>query len=199
MRIRIWILVPHWKKMDPDPGNFFKIYWIFFFDTKFQILVSFIAYFVQKLDEPFRKEETLIISLSKVQIWCLGVKKIFFCKFWLIFYPLGPDPWIRIFCESGSGSRKPKSWGSNGSGSRTQFFWLWPGFQYQESSSGSWIRTEKNLKKEKTFFPQNLKINFFSQENFFFLVFASFGILLYLINITKPKGKDLFSLINSQI
>ena len=37
-----------------------------------------------------------------------------FCSFWLIFYPLDPDPWIRIFC--GSGSRKPKSCGSNGSG-----------------------------------------------------------------------------------
>ena len=31
MRIRIRILDPHWKKMDPDsdPGFFFKIYWIF--------------------------------------------------------------------------------------------------------------------------------------------------------------------------
>ena len=26
MRIRIQILDPHWKKMDPDPGHFFKIY-----------------------------------------------------------------------------------------------------------------------------------------------------------------------------
>ena len=32
MRIRIRILDPHWKKMDPDPepGHFFKINWIFF-------------------------------------------------------------------------------------------------------------------------------------------------------------------------
>ena len=24
MRIRIWILDPHWEKVDPDPGYFFK-------------------------------------------------------------------------------------------------------------------------------------------------------------------------------
>ena len=24
-------------------------------------------------------------------------KKVFFCSFWLIFYALDPDPWIRIF------------------------------------------------------------------------------------------------------
>ena len=29
--MRIQILDPHWKKMDPDPGHFFKIYWIFCF------------------------------------------------------------------------------------------------------------------------------------------------------------------------
>ena len=44
-----------------------------------------------KLVEPFGNEESFLISLfSKVQIW-------FFCSFWLIFCPLDPDPWIRIF------------------------------------------------------------------------------------------------------
>ena len=89
----------------------------FFFDKKFQILVLFFAYFILRLDEPFRKEETLIISLFKSSDLVFGSKKDFFCKFWSIFYPLDPDPRIRIFCGSGSGSRKPKSWGSNGSGS----------------------------------------------------------------------------------
>ena len=66
--MRIRILDPHWKNMDPDPdpGHF--------------------------------------------------LKKFFFCSFWLIFYPLDPDPWIRIFFAD-PGSRKPKSCESNGSGS----------------------------------------------------------------------------------
>ena len=38
----------------------------------------------------------IVSFFSKVQIWVLGVKKFFF-SFWLIFYPLDPDPWIRIF------------------------------------------------------------------------------------------------------
>ena len=49
--MRIRILDPHWKTMDPDPdpGHF--------------------------------------------------LKKFFFCSFWLIFYPLDPDPWICIFLQ----------------------------------------------------------------------------------------------------
>jgi len=38
----------------------------------------------------------MISLFSKVQIWVSEVKN-FFCSFWLIFYPLDPDPWIRIF------------------------------------------------------------------------------------------------------
>ena len=50
-----------------------------------------------KLDEPFRNQEIFIISLfSIVQIWVLRVK-FGFCSFWLIFCPLDPDPWNRIF------------------------------------------------------------------------------------------------------
>ena len=73
-----------------------------FFNKKnnFQIFVLFFSLiFILKLDEPFRNEEIFIISLfSKVQIWGLGVKK-FFCSFWLLFYPLDPGPWIRIFLQ----------------------------------------------------------------------------------------------------
>ena len=50
-----------------------------------------------KLDEPFRNQEIFLISLfSIVQIWVLRVK-LFSCSFWLIFCPLDPDTWIRIF------------------------------------------------------------------------------------------------------
>ena len=54
--------------------------------------------FIIKLDEPLRNEDIFIISLfTEIQIWVLGLKKFFFCSFWLIFYALDPDPWIRIF------------------------------------------------------------------------------------------------------
>ena len=46
--------------------------------------------FILKLDEPFRHEENFIISLfSKVQIWGLGVKKVFFLQFLVVILPLG--------------------------------------------------------------------------------------------------------------
>ena len=96
MRIRIRILDLHWKKMDPDPdpGHFFKIYWIFITLNNFQ---NWSVIFILKLDELFRNEENFIISFfSKFQILVLGVKEFFF-SVWLIFYPLDPDPWIRIF------------------------------------------------------------------------------------------------------
>ena len=84
--MRIRILDPHWKKTDPDPGQFFTE----LKRKKFVLLFSLI--FILKLKEPFRNEEIFITSLfSKVQIWVLEVK-IFFCSFWLIFYPLDPDP-----------------------------------------------------------------------------------------------------------
>ena len=115
--MRIRILDPHWKIIYPDPGQFFKIYWFFLTKNHFQIfLFKFLLIFILKLYEPFRNEEIFIISfLSKVQIWVLGVKN--FCLQFLVdILPLGSisvDP--HIFC--GTGSRKPKSYGSNGSGS----------------------------------------------------------------------------------
>jgi len=42
----------------------------------------------------------MISLFSKVQIWGLGVKKIF-CSFWLIFYPLDPH----IFEDPDPGSQ----------------------------------------------------------------------------------------------
>ena len=60
--MRIRILDPHWKKMDPDPDpdHLFKIYWIFLTKNNFQI---FCFIFILKLDEPFRNKETFVISL----------------------------------------------------------------------------------------------------------------------------------------
>ena len=106
MPIRIRILDPHWKKMDPDPGHFLTDLLIFFNKKQFQI---FCLILILKLDEPFRNEDIFIISLfSKVQIWGFGVKKIFFLHFLVDILPLGsgsvdphifadPDPWIHIF------------------------------------------------------------------------------------------------------
>ena len=57
-------------------------------------VLFFSLIFILKRDEPFRNEEISIISLlSKVQILDLEV----ICSFWLIFYPLDPDPWVCIF------------------------------------------------------------------------------------------------------
>ena len=98
MRIRIRILDPHWKKMDPDPnpdpgldpGHFYKIYWIIIF--KFFVLF-FSHIFILQLDEPFRNEEIFIISLFfKVHILDLEVKKVFFLQFFGWYFA----PWIRI-------------------------------------------------------------------------------------------------------
>ena len=51
--------------------------------------------FMLKLDESLKNQEILIISLfSIVQIW---VKNVVFFSFWVIFFPLDPDLWIRIF------------------------------------------------------------------------------------------------------
>ena len=67
-----------------------------------------------KLDEPLRDQEVFIFSLfTTIQIWVLWVN--LFCSFWLIFFPIDPD--AAYFC--GSGSRKPKSCGSNGSGNNS--------------------------------------------------------------------------------
>ena len=40
--MQIRILDPHWKKMKPDPGYFFKIYWLFFNKAEFS---NFLSYF----------------------------------------------------------------------------------------------------------------------------------------------------------
>ena len=107
------------KKMDPDPdpGHFFKIYWIFL--TKNYFRFFFLAYFYPKTWWTVQKWGHFynLSFFSKVQIWVLGVQKFFFAVFGWYF-----TPWIRIrgsayFCGSGSGSRKPNSCGSNGSGS----------------------------------------------------------------------------------
>ena len=63
----------------------FKIFVYFFF-----------AYFYPKTWWTIQKcGNFYYLFFSKVQIWVLGVT--FFCSFWLLFYPLDPDPWIRIF------------------------------------------------------------------------------------------------------
>ena len=87
------ILDPHWKKMDPDPGDFFQIYWIFLTKQNFQIFrLFFLLIILLKIDEPFRIRKFLKISLFSInQIWILRVNN-FFCSFWLIFFPLDPDP-----------------------------------------------------------------------------------------------------------
>ena len=99
MRMRIRILDPHCKIIDPDPSHFFKIYWIFlllnFFNKKmFKFLLNiFSLIFILKLNEPFRHEEIFIISL----FFKSSVKK-FFLQFLVDVYPLDlhifadPDP-----------------------------------------------------------------------------------------------------------
>ena len=68
--ILIRILDTHWAKMYPDPGHFFKIYWIFLTKNNFQLLVLFFSLiFILKLDEPFRNEEIFIISFFKSSSW----------------------------------------------------------------------------------------------------------------------------------
>ena len=59
--MRIRILDPHWKKVDPDPNPdpayFFKIYWNFLTKLNFQIFVFFfLLIFMLKLNEPFRNK-----------------------------------------------------------------------------------------------------------------------------------------------
>ena len=50
--------------MDPDPGHFYMIYLIFLTKNYFKFFVLFFwDIFILKLDESFRNEEILIISL----------------------------------------------------------------------------------------------------------------------------------------
>ena len=55
--MRIRILDPHWKKMDPGHEPFFQVYWI---------VKIFFFFFPLKLDEPFRDQEIFIISLCSL-------------------------------------------------------------------------------------------------------------------------------------
>ena len=97
MRIRIRILDPHWKKTDPDPGHYFKIYWIFLTKIIFKFFKYFFAYFYPKTLWTIQKWGNFYLSFFKSSDFGSKSKKVFFCSFWLIFYPLNPDPWICIF------------------------------------------------------------------------------------------------------
>ena len=110
MRIRIQILDPHWKKMDldpdPDPGYFFKIYWIFLTKQNFQIFcLIFFAYFYAKTWWTIQKSGNFY-NLSFFNSSDLGFEsKIFFCSLVGIL-PLGSssvDP--HIFGDSDPGSQ----------------------------------------------------------------------------------------------
>jgi len=85
--MRIRILDPHWKKMDPDPGHFFKIYLIFLTKNNFQIFCFiFFANFYPKTHEPFRNEEFFYnLSFFKSSDFAFRSKN-FFLQF------LDPDP-----------------------------------------------------------------------------------------------------------
>ena len=124
--MRIRILDPHWKKMDPDqnpdpdpdPGYFYKIYWIFYQSDIFKFFVLFFSLiFILILGEPFRNQEIFIISLfSIVQIWVVRVN--FFLQFLVDILPLGSgsvDPHIFADPDPGSQNRAdpnpdPKHW-----------------------------------------------------------------------------------------
>jgi len=82
---------------NPDPGYLFKIYLIFLTKNNFQI---FCFIFIQKLNEPFRNEEIFIISLFfKSSDLGFRSKNFFSAVLFKIFYPLDPDPWIRILLQ----------------------------------------------------------------------------------------------------
>ena len=69
--ILIRILDTHWAKMYPDPGHFFKIYWIFLTKNNFQLLVLFFfAYFYPKTWWTIQKWGNFYyLFFSKVQSW----------------------------------------------------------------------------------------------------------------------------------
>ena len=90
-RIRIRILDPHWKEMDPDPDNFFKIYWIFFTKHNIQIFFKnyFFAYFYLKTCWTIQKWGNFYnLFFQKFR----GVKFFFFAVYGWYFTPC-----IRIF------------------------------------------------------------------------------------------------------
>jgi len=84
---------------DPDPGHYFKIYWISLTKKNYLKIFCFIlfAYFYPKTWWTIQKR-SYNLSFLKSSDWGFRSKKgCFFCSFWLIFYPLDADPWIRIF------------------------------------------------------------------------------------------------------
>ena len=93
---RIWIRIlnPDWKKN----SNFCS------------------RFFILKLDEPFQKWGNFYnLSFFRSLDFDFRSKKGLFCSFWLIFYPLDPNPWIRIFVDPDPGSQNladldPKHW-----------------------------------------------------------------------------------------
>ena len=85
MLIRIRILDPHWKNVDPDPDHFFKNY-LFFFNKK-MIFKFFFAYFYYKTRWPIRKEK-----IFKSSDLGFRSKKVFFSSVFGWFF----TPWIRI-------------------------------------------------------------------------------------------------------
>ena len=108
--MRIRILDPHWKKWIRIRIQVISL--LIYNKKQFQICCLI---FILKLDEPFRNEEILIISIFfKNSELGFRSKKRLFLQFLVDILP----PWIRIrgsahFC--GSESRKPKSCGSKGS------------------------------------------------------------------------------------
>ena len=94
MLIRIGILDPQLKKKDPnpvpDPGHFLKDLLNIF--TKRLIFKFFLFFFsLIFILKPFRNEEIFMISL-RFKSSDLGFRsKVYFCSFWMIFYPLDPD------------------------------------------------------------------------------------------------------------
>ena len=66
-----------------------------------------------QLDKSYRDPQIFVIfPIETVQIWVLRGNKFFF-SIWLIFYPLDPDPWIRIFISEDADpdpDLDPKHW-----------------------------------------------------------------------------------------
>ena len=95
--MRIRILDPHRKKMDPDPGHFFDL--LNQFKAEFSKIVSFFLFiFMLEGDEPYRNQEFFDFSFFNNSDLGFESKKVFyFCTFWLLFCPLDPGPLIRIF------------------------------------------------------------------------------------------------------
>ena len=86
MRIRVLDL--HWKKMDPDPGYFFIVFWIILTTQNFQICcLIFSLIFMLKLDEPFKNQEIFTISFYNSSDLGLRIN-IFFLHFLVDILPL---------------------------------------------------------------------------------------------------------------